>query len=107
MLDSRYLEYIVDALYKLGPINKSIIKDIINQIQNEITKRTKCKSIISQTFNPQGVVLYIHKEDWGASFCIDYTVIEGIYRKFYSVEEIVLRLIKQIGQRYLEDTLWK
>lgn len=107
MMDSRYLDYIYEAIKHLYPITKQHIEGILDDLKTYITDRLKvCVNQVPNISTPE-IVFYISKDDWNMNVCISLRAISDIYENLYSTEEVGYNIVKQIKNKYVEDVLCK
>ena len=107
MMDSRYLDYISEAIKRLYPMTKKHIEGILNDLKTYITDRLKvCVNQVPNIKTPN-IIFHITKDDWSMDVAISLRDISDIYDNLYSIEEVGYSIVKQIKNKYVEDTLCK
>ena len=107
MSDSRYLEYLSNSLKHLYPITKQNIMDIIQDLKQYIDKYLDVSIKLLPNINTPDIIFHITKDGWSMDAIISLRDISAIYDNLYSIEEVGYSIVKQIKNKYVEDTLCK
>lgn len=107
MMDSRYLDYISEAIKHLYPITKQHIEGILNDLKTYITDRLDVNVNQLPNIKTPNIIFHITKDDWSMNVAISLRDISAIYDNLYSTEEVGYSIVKQIKNKYVEDTLCK
>lgn len=107
MSDSRYLEYLSNSLKHLYPITKQNIMDIIQDLKQYIDKYLDVSIKLLPNINTPDIIFHITKDGWSMDAIISLRDISAIYDNLYSLEEVGYTIVKQIKNKYVEDTLCK
>ena len=107
MNDSRYLEYLSNSLKHLYPVTKQNIMDIIQDLKQYIDKYLDVSIKLLPNINTPDIIFHITKDGWSMYAIISLRDISAIYDNLYSIEEVGYNIVKQIKNKYVEDTLCK
>lgn len=107
MNDSRYLEYLSNSLKHLYPVTKQNIMDIIQDLKQYIDKYLDVSIKLLPDIKTPNIIFNITKDDWSMNVAISLRDISAIYDNLYSIEEVGYSIVKQIKNKYVEDTLCK
>lgn len=107
MSDSRYLEYLSNSLKHLYPITKQNIMDIIQDLKQYIDKYLDVSIKLLPNINTPDIIFHITKDGWSMDAIISLRDISAIYDNLYTLEEVGYSIVKQIKNKYVEDTLCK
>ena len=107
MMDSRYLDYLYEAIKHLYPMTKQHIMDIIQDLKQYIDKYLDVSIKLLPNINTPDIMFHITKDGWSMNVAISLRDISAIYDNLYSIEEVGYNIVKQIKNKYVEDTLCK
>ena len=81
--------------------------DIIQDLKQYIDKYLDVSIKLLPNINTPDIIFHITKDGWSMDAIISLRDISAIYDNLYSIEEVGYSIVKQIKNKYVEDTLCK